>query len=660
MTVVQPAPHTPPPRWQRRRAAIAIVLALVALPVVLLLALYFMDWNSMRGPVSAYLSHRAGREIHINGDLSVDLFRLQPRVDARDVEVSNPGWMADTSTSAGTPAGTPAGRFDDIKLEFRLFPLLLGKLVLPLVQLEKPQVFLVRQESGRTNWDSDSPGDGAWKLPPIQHFAIHDGQVRIEDNVRDLTFTGTVNSHEDGGRGAAFVLTGKGTLNKNAFGADINCDPLLHVNADKSYGFTADIRAGKTHARIRGAIDHPFQLDRYHADLTLSGDNLADVYYLTGLTLPGTPPYQLNVTVRRDGQVYRLTDLHGVMGKSDLAGNLSIDVSDKVPVLAGRLASRHLNFADLGALFGGGPQQAVADGHLLPDTVLHTERLRQTNAEIDYSAAKVDSRDFPLTSLGVHVSLENGVLVLKPLSFGMTQGRLGGSLKIDARHDIPVTSLDGQISGVAIANFIKGADKPLHGALSARAQLTGRGRSVHQTAASANGKFTAVIPQGQIRRSLAEWMGVNVISALGLNLSGDESNSAVRCAVAQFDAKNGVLTARRLVFDTEPVLVEGGGTVDMNHETMDLRVQGKPKHFQLLRVRAPVTVTGRWDAPKLGVEPGQALGQGGIAAALGFLNPLASVLAFVDPGLAKDANCAPMIQQARAGKLPAKSQPKKN
>jgi hypothetical protein len=52
------------------------------------------------------------------------------------------------------------------------------------------------------------------------------------------------------------------------------------------------------------------------------------------------------------------------------------------------------------------------------------------------------------------------------------------------------------------------------------------------------------------------------------------------------------------------VLVEGGGTIDMKRETTNLRVQGKPKHFRLLRVRAPVTVSGRWDAPVVGVEAG--------------------------------------------------------
>ncbi len=626
-----------PHNW--RRIAIWVSLSVAGFIAIVLLTLYFMDWNRVRGPVSSYLSHRLGRDIQIHGDLTVDLFRLQPRIHAQAVEVRNPAWMPDDAGAAG--------RFRDIKVEMRLLPLLIGRLVLPLVELDGPNVLLVRQASGRSNWDRVDGGDsGPWQLPPIRHFEIRDGRIDIHDEVRKLDFVGTVNSQERGGGRAAFALTGKGRLNKGSFVADVHGGALLNVDVNRPYRFTAEIRAGKTHAEVSGAIDHPFVFDHYHADLKLSGDDLSDLYYLTGLTLPGTPPYRLHVAIRREGMVYKLIDLAGIVGKSDLAGNLSVDVSNKVPALAGRLASRNLNFSDLGALFGGGsagPERAV---HLLPDTRLHTERLRQSNAEVDFSAANIVSRDFPLTSLDTHISLENGVLTLKPLAFGMTQGKLSGMLQVDARKDVPVTTVDARITDIPVENFIKAQEKPVRGMLAARARLTGRGDSVHQTAAAADGTFTAVVAHGQIRASLAEWLGVNVISALGLTLSGNESNTPVRCAVAHFSANDGILTARQFIFDTEPVLVEGGGTIDMKQETMSLRMQGKPKHFQILRVRAPVTISGRWDAPAVGVEAGPALGQGGVAAALGLLNPLAAVLAFVDPGLAEDVNCSPLLRQA--------------
>jgi len=220
--------------------------------------------------------------------------------------------------------------------------------------------------------------------------------------------------------------------------------------------------------------------------------------------------------------------------------------------------------------------------------------------------------------------------------------------------------VDARVSDIHAETFIKGSDKPLSGILEARAVLTGTGNSVHAAASNAGGTFTAVVPTGGMRHSLAEWTGVDVLTALSLNLSGDNSNTGLRCAVASFDARQGVLTSQQLLIDTEPVRVDGSGTIDLRDETLNLQLQGKPKHFQLLRLRAPITVSGPWRHPVLGVKAGAAVAQGGIGAALGLLNPFAAILAFVDPGLAKDANCGPLLASAKEKGAPVKASAVKN
>ena len=548
------------------------------------------------------------------------------------------------------------------RVELRLLPLLFGNLILPLVRVDEPEVLVVREASGRTNWDGDKAGSGAaWKLPPIKRFLINKGHVVIEDEVRKLRFTGTVTSEEtsSGGR-AAFALVGDGTLNKSKFLANVTGGPLLNVDASKPYPFNADVRAGETHAVVNGQITQPFHLDRFNASIKVNGPTLSDLYFLTGLVLPNTPPYQLTMAVVREGTLYRLNDINGVLGSTDIAGNLSVDASGEIPTLAGKISSRVLNFEDLGAVIGGGKNAPAQTKYLLPETVMHTERLRQTNAEVDYSARSIKSRDFPLTSLDTHISLLGGVLNLKPLAFGFIQGKLSGSLKVDARKPIPVTSVDARITDVRAENFIKGSDKPITGVLEARAVLTGTGNSVHAAASTANGTFTAVVPSGGMRHSLAEWAGVDVLTALSLSLSGDNSNTNLRCAVTSFGAEDGLLTAQRFVIDTDPVRIDGGGTINLRDETLDLRLQGKPKNFQIVRARAPITVKGSLAQPALGVEAGPLVAQGGMAVALGLINPLVSILAFIDPGLAKDANCGPLLSEAKAKGAPIKDSAVRN
>ncbi|HVW74063.1 MAG TPA: AsmA family protein, partial [Rhizomicrobium sp.] len=576
----QPGKHTV---WENARARIAADfggvtpggffkwagITLLALIVTAILILYFLDWNQMRGPIGRYLSHRTGREVRLDGNLSVKLFSWQPSVDAQQVYIGNPKWV-------GTPQ---AARVKEFRIEARLIPLIFGELVLPLVKIDDADILVVRDADGRTNWDSHAgktPND-AWKLPPIKRFLVHNGHVVIHDAVRKLNFTGTITSEENSGGGrSAFSLLGDGTLNKSKFTADVKGGPLLNVDESKPYPFTADIRAGETRAQINGSVTQPFHLDRYNAGVNVSGPTLADLYFMTGLVLPRTPAYHMTLQVQRDGAFYRLNDINAIMGGTDLHGNLTVDVSNDIPALAGKVASRVLVFEDLGALVGGGKQAPTATRFLLPETPLHTERLKQTNAEVDYSARSIKSRDFPLTSLDTHISLEGGVLNLKPLAFGFTQGKLAGSLKIDARKAVPVTSVDARLTDLKAENFIKGSDKPISGTLEARAVLTGSGNSVHAAASSANGTFTAVVPKGGMRHSLAEWTGVDVLTALSLNLSGDNSNTNLRCAVAQFGAKDGVLTAQGFVLDTDPVRVDGRGAINLRDETLDLTLQGKP------------------------------------------------------------------------------------
>jgi len=81
---------------------------------------------------------------------------------------------------------------------------------------------------------------------------------------------------------------------------------------------------------------------------------------------------------------------------------------------------------------------------------------------------------------------------------------------------------------------------------------------------------------------------------------------------------------------------------------MNLRIDGETKQARLVRLWAPITVQGPLTAPKVGVDSASVAGQVGLGAALGALvNPLIALLPFVDPGLAKDANCGALISAAR-------------
>src|SRR6185312_10371271 len=71
-----------------------VILAFLFAAIV---TLYFLDWNQMRGPIGRYFSHRSGREVRIDGNLKVDLFRWQPHISVGGLYIgnanrANPAW----------------------------------------------------------------------------------------------------------------------------------------------------------------------------------------------------------------------------------------------------------------------------------------------------------------------------------------------------------------------------------------------------------------------------------------------------------------------------------------------------------------------------------------------------------------------------------------
>jgi uncharacterized protein involved in outer membrane biogenesis len=318
------------------------------------------------------------------------------------------------------------------------------------------------------------------------------------------------------------------------------------------------------------------------------------------------------------------------------------------------LYSQLLRLSDLGARAAGRVPTPPPQG-LLPETQLRLKGLRRSDAVVNFHAHGVELGHTSLHSVAAKLTLDHGVLSVAPLSAAFPEGKIAGRGKFNATNDVATTDLDLRITGLRLGQFDrKQPEQPrIDGLLEARLTLSGRGNSFHEQASMANGTVTAVLPHGAIRASLAELSGFD-LRGLGLMLARNKDETPVRCGVASFQVRDGILTSESLVLDTDPVLITGSGTLNLDSEALDFTFQGRPKHPRLMRVRSRVSVHGTLAHPAIGMETGTAAVQAGAAVALGVvLTPLAAVLAFVDPGLAKDADCAALLAQAKTNSTPA-------
>jgi uncharacterized protein involved in outer membrane biogenesis len=128
-------------------------------------------------------------------------------------------------------------------------------------------------------------------------------------------------------------------------------------------------------------------------------------------------------------------------------------------------------------------------------------------------------------------------------------------------------------------------------------------------------------------------------------MKGDEEID-IRCVIADFGVKGGLMQANAIVFDTKVVNVGGSGTVNLKNEQMDLTFRPQPKDRSLASLKSPLYVRGTFGQPDIGPDMGRLAAKGAGAIVMGILNPLLAILPLMEEGKGKDSPCAELIAQA--------------
>jgi AsmA family protein len=665
-------------RFKDRPAGFYVGVSAALLVIVLALVLASMDWNLFKGPIARYASARSGRMVTIAGPLQVKLWSLTPTITVNGLTIGNPPWEP----------SRPLARIERLQVQIEATSLLHGHLILRHVEVIRPELYLHQERSGRANWtfENNAPSKtraaGPTQLPVLKDLVIESGKLTLVDELRRLKLTGTIEARERGSGNAQkpFHIDAKGTINEKPFKLDLAGGPLQVLSPNRPYPFSLAITAGENEIQAQGVVPKPFDLGELDLQVDAQGQDLAELYYLTQITLPNSPPFRLRAHLARHGQRFTVRDISGALGQSDLAGSVDIDASTKRPLVQAKLISNHLFMKDFAALTGTNARASdsfdakpasstaapssppPAARQLFPDARLQVDRLRAIDADVSFRATSIEAGAVPFTGVTLRVRLDDAALTIEPLRFEMPQGRFSGNVRINGRVRPPQVAIDLRAEDIRLAQ-LKGtgsAAPPLDGTLEARAIIEGTGDSIHGVMSDANGRLTAIVPDGDIRAAFAELTGIDVAEGIGLLLKSSDERAAIRCGVAQFDIKGGTAHVQHLVLDTQNIVITAGGQVYLGPERLDLTLEGKPKKFRLVRLRSPVQIKGTLTSPSFRLEAGHTIKQAAIATALGtLLTPLAAILAFVDPGLAKNQNCAQLLAQAQpqTPSLPRETRP---
>lgn len=624
-----------------RRALKWVGGTVLVLFVLLTLTLLF-GLHLLKDPLVNAVNGATGRELTVERLKSCWNW-IHPCLRAEGVAFTNAGWGRSEYLLQA----------DAVQATFKVLPLLAGRVVLPEVHLERAEVSLEQDAEGRKNWVmKEKEEEKQESRVVIELLTLDQGQLAYVDEMREIDLEAELSTDEHGVRFAVEGIYNGMDMEGRGHGG-----PVLSLrDQDTPYPLKADLKIGRTAAKLDGTITGFVGFKGIDLQIeSLSGRSLDELYHIVRVAFPATSPYTTRGRLVREGKVIRYDDFQAKIGESDLAGSLQVDTGGERPVMTADIQAKVLNFADLGPLVGTDQQQKR--GGVLPDAPFDAERWGSVNADVRIRAGTIKRpQQLPLERLTTRIRMQDKVLSLEPLEFGIAGGRLAGTIRLDGNRQPIGSNINMSVRDLKLAELFPTIEKAKAsvGAVNGLIELTGAGDSVAQMMGSANGKIGMVVDGGEVSKFLMNAVAIDLWGLARTKLEGDEPVE-IRCAIADFSVKNGVAQANALVFDTAVVNVGGDGRINLKDESMDLTLRPEPKDRSVASLNTPLYIRGTFSKPEIDVDAKRLAVKGAGAVVMGILNPLLAVIPLFNKGEGKDSPCQALITAATKSSKTSKS-----
>lgn len=650
------------------------IMAVVALVVLLLALASALNWNRAKPWINDKVSAATGRSFAINGDLSFSWERPPeqqvgwrrfvpwPHIRAQDITLGNADWVRTGPTMA---------RLRQADVTVNPLALLTKTISVRTLVLDEGSVVLEKRKDGKNNWtfskdEEDKPSE--WQLA-LHALAIKKGNVRYVDPVKKADATARIDTAPDGT--VNFKLGG--IFNDETVSGGGKAGGLLTLMERKvNYPVQALLKVGETTITADGSLTDPAHPSALDIKLKILGASMADLFPLSGLVLPETPKFS---TEGRVVGMFRPNDIRvryekfmGKVGGSDIAGTLEYLHRNPRALLRGEVVSDTLKLSDLRAMVGTdenvnkkSEEAKIPPGKVLPVSPFKTDRWRTMDVQVKFRGKKIlRAEELPIDHLETNITMDNGVLSLEPLNFGIAGGRLTTELNIDGRGTPAKARMKISAKKLRLKELFPAVEsmQASIGEINGDAELRGAGNSFGALLASANGEVKALISQGSFSKFILEAAGLNIASAVAAKLFGDHQVQ-LNCMAADFVVTEGVMQTRTFILDTADASIIADGNINFAEETLNLTLRPESKGVRIISLRSPLYVGGTFKHPDFGVNKGVVAAKAGAAAVLGIVAaPAAALLALINPGPGENVPCVTLLQQA--GKKPQAAPPRKS
>lgn len=614
---------------------------LIALVVAVVVVVKSIDSEDVKRQIAEQVSASTGRTLAIAGDLDVGI-SLTPVLGAKSVTFSNAEWGSRPEMA----------RIGELQVSVALLPLISGQVDIRELVVRDADILLETNRQGRGNWQFGEA------KPASQSGAQSGGGADIA--FRDLTIERSVLVLKDAAAGTEQKLT----VNRLALEPSGNLNKL---DLDIQYQDMAAALSGTVGSIEALTTGRPVPIDLegralgidlalsgtaaasangpFNLSLSASGKDFAGLKPVAG-DLPQLGAFDLKAQVSGDGKALKLEPLSLKLGRTDLAGGLSVKLGGARPALTGSLTSDALDLAPFiggedGAAAGGAPASGD-DGRVIPNDPLPLAALKSFDATLDYKAAKVLLKNGEMTDLSAKLSLANGDLNLKPLVLTAFGGKIEQNLRLNAAGQTPQLTVEGKVEKLDMGALLKAAadSDMLTANTDASWQLAGRGASPRAIAASLDGQIRNILQDGTVNSKYFELIAADLVPKLLPGNTAQEAN--LNCIVTRIDIAKGVATNRVMLMDTSRVTIVGTGTANLGTEQLDMKLTPSPKDQSLISLATPILISGSFANPSFSPDP-VALATGVAGAVAGtMVNPLGLLVPFLSSG-SGESPCAQAI-----------------
>lgn len=580
---------TPSNCWAHRRVRI-VVAAIFVILILAILALGAVPASLLRSSITDELQGASNREVEIGEIRRDSLFSFSPVITLHNIRVAQPAWAGNGDFL----------RLKSMSVRVNMFNIITGGASPDRIRVDGLDLSLIRDENGRSNWDDGDESNGNNDASVLTDLVITNSRFSFADQKRKLSLEGPVSvNSKDGLRAKA-----TGTFLNSQASFQFNGSAITGIDPRAPYPFEISLQSSALDLVGEGKMDGVLNVNSFTASLSARAPTLKNLDQIIEAGLFGTQPINLRANVRHDGKDWHVDKLDGSIGRSQLSAKASILKRDGRTKIDANVKAASLDFDDLADDAGLARAAALTNRigpRIIPNTRINLSKMGPTDGQITFAIDRILSRrESIFRSLKGKLSLDHRVIRISNIVAGMKSGQLTGSVEVDHRSGAPKLSTDLTLDGASISDLI-GNDKIVTAKMRGRIKLSGTGDTIRAALEKADGKAAMVANGGSVRATAAHVLGQNFSGAAEEIIEEPQARVPLRCLVATFKARNGILLPNPLAIDTEVSVGRGEGRIVLKGEQISLILRGGAKGKSALRIVDPIKISGTLNAPNVSV-----------------------------------------------------------